>query len=166
MFWWVVTWLELHRYRALSSDIRYVTCRATSLCTQAYIDRYSYEHVPICGAVDEHSNVAFSFHVDKVKFTERCSQGNLVPENCVVSEALTVVLRLQGQSIDLIENCLWQDVTPNKGHYQDQQASGHAKPSSTLGYVLSMACFDSYVHGVVAVCLLQVNSKIHGGVLL
>lgn len=36
-------------------------------CAQAYIDRYSYEHVPICGAVDEHSNVAFSFHVDKVK---------------------------------------------------------------------------------------------------
>ncbi|CAL8471481.1 g11023 [Coccomyxa elongata] len=57
---------------------------------QAYIDRYNYEHVPICGAVDEHSNVAFSFHVDK-------------------------------------------DVTPKKGHYQDQQAAGHAKPSSTLG---------------------------------
>ncbi|EIE22002.1 hypothetical protein COCSUDRAFT_56439 [Coccomyxa subellipsoidea C-169] len=32
---------------------------------QAYIDRYSYEHIPITGAVDEHSNVAFSFHVDK-----------------------------------------------------------------------------------------------------
>ena len=36
------------------------------LRAQAYIDRYSYEHVPICGAVDEHSNVSFSFHVDKV----------------------------------------------------------------------------------------------------
>lgn len=35
-------------------------------CSQAYIDRYNYEHIPICGAVDEPSHVAFSFHVDKV----------------------------------------------------------------------------------------------------
>jgi len=32
---------------------------------QAYIDRYHYEHVPIAGAVDEPSHIAFSFHVDK-----------------------------------------------------------------------------------------------------
>ena len=37
-----------------------------------------------------------------------------------------------------------QDVTPKKGHYQDQQASGHAKPSSTLGYVQGRACTVMY----------------------
>ena len=33
---------------------------------QSYIDRYNYEHTPVMGAVDEHANVAFSLHVDKV----------------------------------------------------------------------------------------------------
>jgi len=32
---------------------------------QAYIDKYHYEHQPLAGAVDEHDDVAFSFHVDK-----------------------------------------------------------------------------------------------------
>ncbi|KAK9836009.1 hypothetical protein WJX81_005706 [Elliptochloris bilobata] len=32
---------------------------------QEYIKRYHYEHSPLAGAVDEHEDVAFSFHVDK-----------------------------------------------------------------------------------------------------
>lgn len=32
---------------------------------QAYIDRYNFEHVPICGAVDEHAHCTFALHVDK-----------------------------------------------------------------------------------------------------
>lgn len=39
-----------------------------------------------------------------------------------------------------------QDVTPKKGHYQEQQATGHAKPSSTLGYAQSMAGLYSDVY--------------------
>jgi len=32
---------------------------------QEYIKRYHYEHMPVAGAVDEHDDVAFSFHADK-----------------------------------------------------------------------------------------------------
>ena len=34
--------------------------------SQAYINRYNFEPVPICGAVDEPAHCTFALHVDKV----------------------------------------------------------------------------------------------------
>ena len=42
-------------------------CDTVCCIQQAYIDRYNYQHTPVLGAVDEHANVAFSLHVDKVR---------------------------------------------------------------------------------------------------
>ena len=90
--------------------------------TQAYIDRYSYEHVPVMGAVDEHANVAFSLHVDKV-----CRV--MCPE-----QQYRTLLDYPHCSLMLL-NLLLQNVRPKEGHYKDQHAAGDVKPSDTIGYV-------------------------------
>jgi hypothetical protein len=47
---------------------------------QAYIDRYNYKHTPITGAVDEMSNVSFSFHIDQVSLSDL--HRNFTDERC------------------------------------------------------------------------------------
>ncbi len=99
------------------------------LCSylQAYIDRYSYEHIPITGAVDEHSNVAFSFHVDKVWL-------RIWPKPAwTIQHHNTFLKAAFRQWISRLKQLPVQDVTPKKEAYQGQHAAGQAKPTSTLG---------------------------------
>ena len=88
---------------------------------QAYIDRYNFEHVPICGAVDEHAHCTFALHVDKVIFKK--------PRGPVRMHAINTC------RVELLMSLHFgaQQVSPKSGHHQQQHASGDAKPSDTIG---------------------------------